>query len=519
MIRLISQPFALILGIVLLLPGSALAADVALVIGNSDYRRAPDAVAAEADARLVADALADGGYDVSLGIDLDRKEMRNRLISFARKLDSADKVVIFFSGHAVRSDGVTYLAPTDQQNDSLVPALMDGVPLDLVLRLAASNPGRTAVFLDGAQYDGYRPNKISEPGLSDITAPNGVLVVSAAAPGRAIRRQGRGTSQFARDIVENFLQPGARTNQAARRMSSPAWTTGSVRPGLRLVSRSGQGSGSVNTRTPAQIEAALNLTRAQRREVQETLSLLGHDPRGIDGVFGPGSRTAIRLWQRANNKTETGYLDAEQHQLLLQQRDQAGPGRDDRAWEQAVSRGTGNAYRAYLEEFNYGRHAPAARDALKRMARFGTDNAARIERQFWNDARQDDRVSSYRAYLEEYPHGIWLPEAEERIALLTGAPSTADPAEEELALNLTRNDRLSIEQRLNYLGYPPGTMDGFFDSSTRWAIEGYQRNRGFETTGYLTQAVLTRLVEETGNSRGVVIDGATVLRNLLRGLE
>lgn len=520
MTRLTSHAFAMLLGVAVLLPGGALAADVALVIGNSDYRRAPEAVSAEDDARLVAEALADGGFDVSLGIDLNRNEMRNRLSSFARKLESADQVVIFYSGHALRSDGVTYLAATDQNNDSLVSVTMDGVPLDLVLRLAATKAGRTVVFLDGAQYDGFRPNAISEPGLADITAPDGVLVVSAAAPGRAIRREGRGTSQFARDIVEEFLRPGRRAMQAAQRMTSPAWTTGSVRPGLRLVTRGGQGGGSVSTQTPAEIEAALNLSRDQRRQVQETLSLMGHDPRGIDGIFGPGTRTAIRLWQRANNKVETGYLDAEQHQLLIQQGREAGPGRDDRAWEQAVSIGTGDAYRAYLEAFNDGHHAPAARDALKRMAVAGTDAEARVERRFWREASEDDRPASYRAYLEQYPHGIWLPEAEERLAALTGGSGTpANPVDAELALNLTRNDRLSIEQRLNYLGYSPGTLDGFFDSNTRWAIEGYQRSRAFEPTGYLTEPVLARLVQETGSGTGIVLDGATVLRNLLRGLE
>ena len=521
MIRLASHAVAVVIGLVLLLPGGAFAADVALVIGNSDYRRAPEAVSAEDDARLVAEALADGGFDVSLGIDLDRNEMRNRLNSFQRKLESADKVVIFFSGHALRSDGLTYLAATDQRNDSLVPVMMDGVPLGLVLRLAATKPGRTVVFLDGAQFDGFRPNAISEPGLAEITAPNGVLVVSAAAPGRAIRRDGRGTSQFARDIVEEFLRPGRRAMQAAKRMSSPAWTTGSVRPSLRLVTRGGQGDGSVSTRTPAEIEAALNLSRDQRRQVQETLSLMGHDPRGIDGIFGPGTRTAIRLWQRANNKIETGYLDAEQHQLLMQQAREARPGRDDRAWEKAVARGTGDAYRAYLEAFNDGRHAPAARDALKRMAAAGTDTEARIERRFWRDVREDDHPASYRAYLERYPHGIWLPEAEERLAALTGSqgPTPANPVDAEAALALTRNDRLSIEQRLNYLGYAPGTIDGFFDSNTRWAIEGYQRSRGFEPTGYLNEPVLERLVQDTGSGAGIVLDGATVLRNLLRGLE
>jgi peptidoglycan hydrolase-like protein with peptidoglycan-binding domain len=521
MSRLIALGFACVFSLALLAPGAVLAADIALVIGNSEYQKAPKAKTAERDAREIAAALRDGGYDVTLGIDMTRREMRNQISRFARKVSSADRVVIYFSGHAMRSDGVTYLAPIDQRNDTLVQVMMDGVPLDLVLRTAQRRAGRSVVFIDAAQYNGFTPNANSEPGLASITPGEGVLVVSAAAPGRAVRRRAGRTSRFARDVVRAFLSPGSRAMDAARDMRNPAWYTGSVRPRLRLVRRGGAGGGVSAPDSPANIEAALGLSHAQRRDIQESLSLLGHDPRGIDGKFGPGSRTAIRLWQRANNLTETGYLDAEQVALLHRQSAEASSpeDRDNDYWAETGARGTADGYRAYLREYNNGLHAVEARDALKEIAKAGTDAAARRERQVWRDARYSDRPSDYRNYLERYPTGIWQPKAEQRLAELTGTGAApADPAAEEAALGLTRNDRLSIEQRLNYLGFPPGTQDGFFDSSTRWAIEGYQRNRGFEPTGYLSHPVITRIVQESGgNNQGIVIDGAEVLRRILGG--
>jgi peptidoglycan hydrolase-like protein with peptidoglycan-binding domain len=521
MSRFIALSFACILGLALIVPGAALAAEIALVIGNRDYAKAPNAKSAEIDAREVAAALRDGGYDVTLGIDLNRREMRNQISRFARKIGNADRVVVYFSGHALRSNGVTYLTPVDQQNGSLVQVMMDGVPLDLVLRLAETRAGRAVVFIDAAQFNGFTPNAISEPGLARIKPGEGVLVVSAAAPGQAVRRRGGRASRFARDVIREFLSPGARAMDAARNMRDPAWSTGSVRPKLRLVRRGGGGGGVSAPDTPAQIEAALALSSAQRRDAQESLSLLGHDPRGIDGKFGPGTRTAIRLWQSTNSLTETGYLTAEQITLLHRQSAEASSPEDDDNdyWARTGARGTGDGYRDYLSRYTAGLHAGEARDALKQMAKAGTDAAARRERQVWRDAKFRDRPSDYRAYLELYPTGIWQPRAEERLADLAGA-GVIPPAAAEDALGLTRNDRLSIEQRLNYLGFPPGTQDGFFDSSTRWAIEGYQRNRGFEPTGYLDQPVIARIVEETGGvSNGIVIDGATVLRNLLRGLD
>ena len=276
--RFIALGFACVFSLVILFPGAALAADIALVIGNRDYQKAPNARSAEIDAREVAAALVDGGYDVTLGIDLDRREMRRALSRFGRKIGSADKVVIYFSGHALRSGGVTYLAPVDQRNASLVQVMMDGVPLDLVLRLAQGRPGSAVVFVDAAQLKGFTPNAISEPGLASIDPGEGLLVVSAAAPGRAVRRRGGRSSRFARGVVREFLSPGAKAMNAARDMRRPAWFTGTVRSRLRLVTRGGGGGRIGGGDTPAEIEAALGFDRARRREVQESLSLLRPRP-------------------------------------------------------------------------------------------------------------------------------------------------------------------------------------------------------------------------------------------------
>jgi formylglycine-generating enzyme required for sulfatase activity len=59
------------------------------------------------------------------------------------------------------------------------------------------------------------------------------------------------------------------------------------------------------------IEAAMALTPDQRRQVQGWLSALGFDPRGVDGQFGPGTRGAIRAYQRSKGVAETGFLSAE----------------------------------------------------------------------------------------------------------------------------------------------------------------------------------------------------------------
>jgi len=58
-----------------------------------------------------------------------------------------------------------------------------------------------------------------------------------------------------------------------------------------------------------EIESALDLSRGERREIQNRLRLVEHDPGGADGVFGPNTRTAISSWQDARGYPVSGYLN------------------------------------------------------------------------------------------------------------------------------------------------------------------------------------------------------------------
>ena len=68
---------------------------------------------------------------------------------------------------------------------------------------------------------------------------------------------------------------------------------------------------------PAGNEADLGLSLQQRRAVQAGLTQRGFDTRGVDGVFGQGTRNAIAAWQRANDLEATGYLTAAQYDRLV----------------------------------------------------------------------------------------------------------------------------------------------------------------------------------------------------------
>ena len=83
----------------------------------------------------------------------------------------------------------------------------------------------------------------------------------------------------------------------------------------------------------ARAEAAHDLSRRDRRELQRRLTPAEHDPRLVDGIFGPATRAAIAGWQGAKGLPPTGYFDERALALLEQQTEDR-----FRAWQTAENK-------------------------------------------------------------------------------------------------------------------------------------------------------------------------------------
>ena len=75
------------------------------------------------------------------------------------------------------------------------------------------------------------------------------------------------------------------------------------------------------------VERALGLGPAERRRVQQGLRADGFYDGAIDGLVGPGTRRAIRSWQRRVGEPETGFLTAGQIRVLSERAAAAAPSR------------------------------------------------------------------------------------------------------------------------------------------------------------------------------------------------
>ncbi|WP_149779223.1 peptidoglycan-binding domain-containing protein [Roseovarius litoreus] len=66
-------------------------------------------------------------------------------------------------------------------------------------------------------------------------------------------------------------------------------------------------------------ERELDLDRQAIRDLQARLLVIGHDPNGVDGAIGRGTRGAIRSWQSSMSAEPTGYLNTSQLAALKDQ--------------------------------------------------------------------------------------------------------------------------------------------------------------------------------------------------------
>ncbi|PJI86166.1 putative peptidoglycan binding protein [Yoonia maricola] len=471
----------------------AFAQDAALLMGVSRYeefRRVGNAL----DVLNPADALRGAGYDVSTLSNGAADDMDRLLNRFAVDATDANRLIVGLSGRFVTDGTRSWFLAADADRPSPF-GLDDAVSVEMIMQVMARVPGQAILILG---YDEDADDAIGpylREGVGTLAVPQGVTVLYGA-PNQtddvvqdAVIQPDGDVMAFVRNnrrLTAVGYVPQSLIMQSAD-AAAPAAGLPSIEPTLRAWTLAQERDTAdayrdfifdypaspfitdarrrldVIERDPVRLaeieEDGLNLTRNQRRTVQRNLTVLEFDTRGVDGIFGPGTRGAIRNWQQSNGFAQTSFLTAEQ-----------------------INRIDAQASRRTAEI-----------EAEEERAR---EEALALDRDYWEETGARGTVAGYRAYLERYPSGIFADQA--RASLPVEQEDTIDDARAaEQALNINPVLRRLIENRLQQLGHNPGQIDGRFDSDTRRAIGRYQRQGGLTATGYLDQATLARLLSDT----------------------
>ena len=198
---------------------AAAAKRVALVIGNAAYQQAGALTNPVNDAADMAKALTAAGFNVVLGLDLDRRTFDGKLREFARLVDGADTAVLFYAGHGLQVAGHNYLVPVDAGLGSERDLDFEAVSLDFVLRqMEVGREGKTSiVFLDACRNNplsrnlarsmGTRGASVGQ-GLAEVQTGVGTFIAYSTQPGNvALDGEGR-NSPFTQALASHVSEPG-----------------------------------------------------------------------------------------------------------------------------------------------------------------------------------------------------------------------------------------------------------------------------------------------------------------------
>lgn len=191
----------------------------ALVIGNAQYARAGALANPANDANDIAAALKELGFNVVLGLDLDKQAFDAKVRDFAASLNDADTAVLFYAGHGLQVAGQNYLVPVDAALKSERDLDFQTVSLDFILKqMELDRDGKTnIVFLDAcrdnplarnlARSMGTRSASLGK-GLAEVKTGVGTFVAYSTQPGNvALDGTGR-NSPFAAALTQGIRAPG-----------------------------------------------------------------------------------------------------------------------------------------------------------------------------------------------------------------------------------------------------------------------------------------------------------------------
>lgn len=163
---------------------------VALVIGNSAYQHTATLKNPSNDATDMARTLRELDFEVIDGTDLAKRDMVERIRTFADKVRGADVGLFYYAGHGLQVNGRNFLAPVDAKLNSDVDLDFEAVELDLVLKQLERSSRLSLVFLDACR-DNPLAMQLAQTsrslgigrGLAQVEKAVGMMIAFSTQPG------------------------------------------------------------------------------------------------------------------------------------------------------------------------------------------------------------------------------------------------------------------------------------------------------------------------------------------------
>ena len=200
---------------------------VALVIGNAKYAEVGELTNPPNDAKGVAASLRRLGFGKVMELyDLSREQMGRALKDFGDLAENAEWAVVFFAGHGLEMNGVTYIIPTDAAllrdthvADETISLTQLQAKVDAAskLGLVILDSCRNNPFLARMARSGSAARAIGR-GLANVEPEGSVLVAYSAKHGTTASDGDGANSPFTEALLHHLEEPGLEINFLFRKV-------------------------------------------------------------------------------------------------------------------------------------------------------------------------------------------------------------------------------------------------------------------------------------------------------------
>jgi hypothetical protein len=220
---------------------------VALVIGNSKYKNTPSLVNPENDATDVAEALREVGFQVTLRLDSEKRQMDQAVAQFAREASDSDAALFYYAGHGMQFEGHNYVMPVDAELQDEISLRYEMTSIDDVKAALERSNGVKIMVLDACRNNPLAAKLVRSISAVSRDIPNvqgyarpektrGMIVVYATQADDVANDGAGRNSPFSTAFLKEIKEPGVEIGTMFRRIGGDVYqaTNGHQSPELSI---------------------------------------------------------------------------------------------------------------------------------------------------------------------------------------------------------------------------------------------------------------------------------------------
>lgn len=207
--------FYLIAATLLVVPQLALAHNIAIVVGNTEYSYLSRLPNASRDAQAIGGALSDLGYEVFKGIDVSLQQTKRLLVDATSSEQPIETVLFFYAGHGVQMGGSNYFLASNADGTDKRSLRQGAIDASDVVNELSLHAKSVVIIVDACRNNPFAEGTFgdtasaSASGLADIALPPGSYIAFSTQPGRVALDGGGRNSPFTEAILRHIRAPGA----------------------------------------------------------------------------------------------------------------------------------------------------------------------------------------------------------------------------------------------------------------------------------------------------------------------